>query len=58
MISRHYQIRGRTVREWSCHGWTWELMLSRLYPERAQFVPRCPTCIGERPVWEIRETRQ
>lgn len=32
------------MREWRCHTHVWQLLLSRRFPERAAFVPRCPTC--------------
>lgn len=29
---------------WECHGNRWELIPSRLYPDRVDVKPRCPVC--------------
>ena len=35
-----------TMREWRCCNHVWQLLLSRLYPERETWQPICPTCGG------------
>ena len=34
------------TKEWSCCGHTWQLMMSRYFPERNDWKPVCPTCGG------------
>ena len=34
--------------EWRCHGYLWQLIPSRRYPERNGFQPTCPEC-GAKP---------
>ena len=33
-----------TVKEWECCGHIWQLLLSKRYPERFNWMPVCPTC--------------
>jgi len=32
------------AKEWSCCGYTWQLLLSRRYPDRYNWNPVCPNC--------------
>jgi hypothetical protein len=32
------------MRIWKCCGHTWELLLSKRYPERWTWTPICPDC--------------
>jgi hypothetical protein len=34
-------------REWECCGVIWQLLLSRLFPERDSWSPKCPKCGDE-----------
>ena len=36
--------RNREVREWRCCGMVWQLIMSRLYPDRYNWKPICPVC--------------
>jgi hypothetical protein len=34
----------KRTKEWGCCGLVWQLMMSRLYPERYGWSPVCPIC--------------
>jgi hypothetical protein len=36
------------LREWTCCGYLWQLLMSRRYPERYGWAPQCPRC-GDTP---------
>lgn len=38
MTVREYRYRFWTVREFSCCGYTWQIILSRRFPERASLT--------------------
>jgi hypothetical protein len=45
MTLTHWRdTRRRLVREWSCCGLVWQLILSARYPERRTWTPTCPHC--------------
>jgi len=39
-----YDATGRLVREWHCCGLLWQLLLTRHFPARQTWRPRCPRC--------------
>jgi len=39
-----HDAKGRLVREWSCCNLLWQLLLTRHFPTRQTWQPRCPRC--------------
>jgi len=37
------QFKDRMM-EWECCGLLWQLLISRLFPERDSWFPECPKC--------------
>jgi len=42
-MEMHWMKDWRT-KEWTCCGNVWQLIMSKLFPERTSWVPTCPKC--------------
>lgn len=38
------KLIGKRIMVWECCGHIWQLMMSRLYPDRVDWAPECPSC--------------
>ncbi len=45
METRRKEEIGKTLMEWECHGFVWQLLISRSrWPARWIWAPQCPIC--------------